>query len=147
MKKLVLELAETARRLKPGFLVIPQNAEDLLLDRDYRRIVDARGKEDLLYGGEATDRRNKAKDVGWSLERLNALRWDWKPVFVVEYPTTKPTLESARLELARLGMVATFQHRSLDGSDPLDATVVRPPGSNVGTPEYVAEFCKDKKWW
>ena len=138
---------DAARTLKPGFLVIPQNAEDLLRERDYRRVIDALGKEDLLYGGEATGKRNKKKDVNWSLERLNKLRWDRNPVFVVEYPTEKPTLETARADLVKLGMVPTFQHRSLDGSDPLDLSVVRPSGSNVGTPEYVAEFCKDKRWW
>ena len=55
MKKLVAELAEIGRGLKPGFLVIPQNAEDLLMDRDYRRIIDGLGKESLLYSGEKTD--------------------------------------------------------------------------------------------
>ena len=147
MKKLVAELAEIGRGMKPGFLVIPQNAEDLLMDRDYRRAIDGLGKESLLYSGEATDQRNKSKDIRWSWERLNTLRWDWKPVFAVEYVTQRPLMKAARKELRRLGVVPTFQHRSLDGSDPFDPTIVRPPGSNAGTPEYIAEFCKDKKWW
>jgi cysteinyl-tRNA synthetase, unknown class len=147
MIALVAEVKRTGTALKPGFQVIAQNAEDLLMDRPYRNVIDGLGKEDLLYGGEATGKRNKKSDVKWSLERLNTLRWDWKPVFVVEYPLTKELIDTARSELKRLGMVPTFQHRSLDGSDPTDPSVVRPAGSNVGTPEYVAEFCKDKPWW
>jgi cysteinyl-tRNA synthetase len=147
MIKLVAEIKRTGSALKPGFLVIAQNAEDLLTDRAYRNTIDGLGKEDLLYGGKATNQANAAKDVAWSLERLNALRWDWKPVFVVEYPLTKELQDMARAQLVTLGMVPTFQHRSLDGSDPTDPTVVRKPGSNVGSPEYIAEFCKDKPWW
>jgi cysteinyl-tRNA synthetase, unknown class len=147
MEALVAEVKRTGTALKPGFQVIAQNADDLLLDRAYRNSIDALGKEDLLFGSKATGKRNDRPDVRWSLERLNKLRWDWKPVFVVEYPLTRETVEQARVELTRLGMVPTFQHRSLDGSDPTDPTVERKAGSNVGTPEYVAEFCKDKPWW
>jgi cysteinyl-tRNA synthetase, unknown class len=147
MIALVGEIKRVGTSLKPGFQVIAQNAEDLLMDRSYRREIDGLGKEDLLYGGTATGKRNKSSDIGWSLERLNTLRWDWKPVFVVEYPLTKELIDAARTEINRLGMVPTFQHRSLDGSDPTDLNAIRPVGSNVGTPEYVAEFCKDKPWW
>lgn len=147
MKKLVAELAQLGRSLKPGFLVIAQNAEDLLMDRDYRRIIDGLGKEDLLYSLEKTDQRNTRDEIRWSWARLNTLRWDWKPVFAVEYVTQKSIMKDARKEMRRLGIIPTFQHRSLDGSDPFDPTVVRAPGSNAGTPEYIAEFCKDKKWW
>ena len=147
MKGLVKELAATARGLKPGFLVIPQNAEDLLLDRDYRRVIDGLGKESLLYGGEGTDKRNKVDDIAWSQKRLDVLRWDWKPVFAVEYVSQRPIGDQIRRELTERGLVATLQHRSLDGSDPFDAAIVRPPGSNAGTAEYIAGFCKDRKWW
>jgi cysteinyl-tRNA synthetase, unknown class len=147
MKSLVAEIKRTGTQLKPGFQVIAQNAEDLLMDRDYRPTIDGLGKEDLLYGSKGTAKRNERPDIHWSLERLNKLRSDWKPVFVVEYPLTSEMRETARAELIGLGMVPTFQHRSLDGSDPTDPTVVRKAGSNVGTPEYVAEFCKDKPWW
>jgi cysteinyl-tRNA synthetase, unknown class len=147
MKDLVKELAATARALKPGFLVIPQNAEDLLLDRDYRRVIDGLGKESLLYGGEATDKRNKEDDISENVVRLKALLWDWKPVFAVEYLTARPIMKVARKELRRLGVVPTFQHRSLDGSNPFDPTVVRPPGSDAGTAEFIAANCMDKKWW
>ena len=144
---LVTELAATARSLKPGFLVIPQNAEDLLRERAYRRVIDGLGKESLLYGGEATDQRNKAREISSAMRGIKALLWDWKPVFAVEYVTTAELGKAAAKELRRLGVVPTFQHRSLDGSNPFDPSVVRPPGSDAGTPEFIAANCKDKKWW
>jgi cysteinyl-tRNA synthetase, unknown class len=147
MISFVSELKSAGTALKPGFLVIAQNAEELLLTRRYRDVIDGLGKEDLLYGAKATGQRNASKDIAWSLERLNRLRWDYKPVFGVEYLLTKEGIGQATTEMKQLGIVPTFQHRSLDGSDPTDPSVVRKEGSNVGTPEYIATACKDKRWW
>ena len=41
----VKAIAERARALKPGFLVVPQNAEALLADASYRAVIDGIGKE------------------------------------------------------------------------------------------------------
>ncbi len=150
MKALVAEIKAVGTQLKPGFLVIAQNAEDLLEDRAYRNTIDGLGKEDLLFGSKGTNTRNDQKDIAWSMERLAHLRWDYKPVFTVEYPETKELAASAMAEHRKLGFVPTSAHRSLDGSDP---TVPRPPkeggqtGPVPGTPEYIATVCKDKKWW
>ena len=46
----VQALAARARALKPGFLIVPQNAEELLTDQAYRAVIDGLGKEDLLFG-------------------------------------------------------------------------------------------------
>jgi cysteinyl-tRNA synthetase, unknown class len=147
MINFVAELKSAGTALKPGFLVIAQNAEELLLTRRYRDVIDGLGKEDLLFGAKGTGQRNEAKDIAWSLERINRLRWDYKPVFGVEYLLAKDEISKATTEMAKLGIVPTFQHRSLDGSDPTDPSLVRKPGSNVGTPEYIATACKDKRWW
>ncbi|MBX9925349.1 MAG: endo alpha-1,4 polygalactosaminidase, partial [Hyphomicrobiaceae bacterium] len=50
MKSLVAEIKRVGSELKPGFLVIAQNAEDLLSDKLYRNSIDGLGKEDLLFG-------------------------------------------------------------------------------------------------
>jgi cysteinyl-tRNA synthetase len=44
MIALVKALAERARALKPGFLIVPQNAEELLADADYRAAIDGKGE-------------------------------------------------------------------------------------------------------
>lgn len=141
----VIELSRLAKGLKPGFLVIPQNAEDLLTDRAYRRAIDGLGKEDLLFGVAATGRRNKAREVGASLALLRRLRWDWKPVFVVEYLETAAAIAKAGGELRELGFVPTFQHRSLDGSDPM--LPAAPKEEVHGTPEWIAKECRNRRWW
>ncbi len=145
MIRFVAELAAAARKVKPGFLVIGQNAEDLLDERRYRNIIDGLGKEDLLYGHDGTNVRNKPDAIRESLAHIRQLQWDYKPVFAVEYLSTPALIESTRKELSRYGIISTFAHRSLDGLDPTaarsDATI------KYGTPEWIAANCKDKPHW
>lgn len=141
----VSDLAAKARELKPGFLVIAQNAEGLLRDRAYRSVIDGLGKEDLLYGGRASNVRNPQSEVAPLVRLMNKLQWDWKPVFAVEYLSDPGLIGVARDELIRLGMVPTFAHKSLDGLDP---TLPRPPSTMpYGTPEWVAKNCQGKRHW
>ena len=141
----VAELAAAARKLRPGFLVIPQNADELLADRRYRRVIDGLGREDLINGEHATGGRNKPVEIGTALARLAKLQRDYKPVFVVEYLATQPAIATAEREIRALGMVPTFAHRSLDGDDP---TRPRPDEqSQIGTPEWTAANCRDKPHW
>ncbi len=145
MIQFVKELAETARKLKPGFIVIAQNAEDLLDEKRYRDIIDGLGKEDLLYGHTGTNDRNKPDEISTSLKHIDRLLRDWKPVFAVEYVTKPELIEPARKELQSYGFIPTSAHRSLDGLEP---TAERPPSTiKYGTPEWIAENCKDKPHW
>src|SRR5262249_13194286 len=50
MLAFVTALAVQARSLKGNFLVVPQNAEELLDDASYRGVIDGIAKEDLLFG-------------------------------------------------------------------------------------------------
>lgn len=133
------ELAETARRLKPGFLIIAQNAEDLLSEAGYRTRIDAIAKEDLLHGVKGTGTRNEQSLVNWSLGQLKLLQQEGKPVFVVEYLRSAAQIATTRRELAALGLRAAFPPRTLDGSDPLapePTTAV-----STGSPEYGLKHC------
>ena len=141
----VTDLAAVARRLKPGFLIVPQNAEDLLRYKHYRRVIDALGKEDLLHGANGTGVRNKPEDIAWSYSRLKMLLRDRKPVFAVEYLVSRDAIAEAKLELTQLGVVPTNQHRSLDGRDPTlphFEDKVTP-----GTPEHTKANCDKSNAW
>ncbi len=141
----VTELAAAARKAKPGFIIIAQNGEDLLDERRYRDVIDGLGKEDLLYGHKGTNVRNSSYEINSSLTHINHLRWDFKPVFAVEYLSKPDLIKSARAELRGHGLIPTFAHRSLDGLDP---TIERSASTiKYGTPEWIAEQCKDKPHW
>ena len=144
MLEFVAELSRKARTLRKDFLVIAQNAEDLLSDTAYLTAIDAIAKEDLLFGVQASGQRNDPKLVAWSISQLKRLQQARKPVFVVEYLGDGPLIATARTELAALGFRPTFPPRALDGSDPLDQPPASPtaPSLPVGAPEYAVKHCK-----
>lgn len=145
MIRFVTEIADAARRMKPGFQVVAQNAEDLLTERRYRDVIDGLGKEDLLFGHNGTNTPNPGKEVKQALGEIRHLQRDFKPVLAVEYVTSPHLIKASRAELAKHGMIPTSAHRSLDGRPP-DAE--RPPSTiKYGTPEWIAEQCKDKPHW
>lgn len=140
----VAQLAESARRMKPGFLVIPQNAEALLSDERYRVMIDGLGKESLLNGAVETGQRNSARDIRWSASLLNLLVRDGKPVLAVEYLTEKQQMAAAAHELRSMGLVPTFQTRALDGGDP---TAPINLAAEIGTPERTTKECPPGTSW
>src|SRR5262245_37216271 len=59
----VKAVAARARSREPGFLVVPQNGEELLTDEGYRATIDGIGKEDLLFGETRSGRPNSPEDI------------------------------------------------------------------------------------
>lgn len=139
MVQFVREMAETARKARPGFIVIAQNAESLLSFPEYRAVIDAIAKEDLLYGVRGTGRRNEQGLIGWSLKQLKLLEQERKPIFVIEYLRKADQIASVTDELLGLGYRPTMQPRALDGTDPL---APRAKDDEAGTPEYMAKHCR-----
>jgi cysteinyl-tRNA synthetase len=107
-------LAAHARGREPGFLIVPQNGEELLEDRSYRTSIDAAGKEDLLFGETRTGRANSPEEIKTKVGYLELLRKDGKPVFAVEYLEARQQIERARAELLAYGFVPYFTDRALD---------------------------------
>lgn len=140
----VAELAAAARRIKPGFLVIPQNAETLLDDPDYRVVIDGLGKESLLHGGTETGKRNPDADIRWSAGLLRHLQDDGKPVFVVEYLINAPQIDQTAVELRQRRFVPAFETRALDGQDPTKPVNL---ATEVGTPERTTKECPPGTSW
>ena len=140
----VVDLAAVARQWRPGFIVIAQNAEDLLEDRRYRRTVDAVAKEELFFSSTNTGARNPAANIARALGHLSRLRWHWKPVFPVEYLMTAEAIARANSEERALGLVPVFPTRALDGADPTAAVTLE---HQSGTPEFIKTNCKDGSWW
>ncbi len=140
----VRELAETAWQTKPGFFIIPQNAEALLAEQSYRSFVDGLGKESLLHGASATARRNSRIDIDWSMRLLKKLLGDGKPVFAVEYLLDNQHIDQTARELRGRSIVPTFQTRALDGKDPTAPVVLK---IEVGTPERTVSQCPPGSSW
>jgi len=96
MVQFTTRLSAYAKARRPGFLVVMQNAEQLLESPELRRAIDGVAKEELLFGLDASERPNGAEDVSEAMKCLDLLRKDGKPVFVVEYLNNKAKIDEAR---------------------------------------------------
>lgn len=114
MMAFVKAIAAHARSRKPGFLVVPQNGEELLDDASYRGVIDAFAKEDLLFGDGRPKRANKPERIAETLAHLKPLAADGKRVFVVEYIDKPEDVASARIRIESLGFIPHFADRKLD---------------------------------
>lgn len=101
----VHRLAAYARERHPGFLVVMQNAESLLVRKELRRILDGVAKEELLFGLDAVEKPNAREDIAEARRLLDLVRADGKPVLVVEYLASPPKIETAKTEARRAGYV------------------------------------------
>jgi cysteinyl-tRNA synthetase len=83
MVRFVIEIAEHARKRRPGFLIFPQNGEALLEFPSYVNTISGIGVEDVVYGAEEDGEKN---EVGHTAERCDDLRLlGDKPILLVEY--------------------------------------------------------------
>jgi cysteinyl-tRNA synthetase, unknown class len=114
MIALVARLAKKARELSPGFLVVPQNGEELLRDAGYRAVIDGLGKEDFLFGDPKDKVRNATDIIAKNARDLQLLIADRKPVFAVEYLRDPQLIGVARQQLVAQGFVPHFADRPLD---------------------------------
>lgn len=117
MVEFVADLATYARQKKPGFLVVMQNAEELLPNKRLRASLDGVAKEDLFYGLEGQGHTNALADVDASLRYLKLAHSDGLPVLVVEYLSDAETIASARKRIVEAGFVPYFGPRPLNRLD------------------------------
>lgn len=113
MLKFIARIAMAARAMNPGFVVILQNAEELLADRPTLEIVDAIAKEDLYFGADHTEAANGPKSIATSLGHLKRAKAAGKPVFVIDYLKDKAKIAEARQKIEAAGFLPYFAPRDL----------------------------------
>ncbi|HRJ70325.1 MAG TPA: endo alpha-1,4 polygalactosaminidase [Beijerinckiaceae bacterium] len=115
MVDFIAELSAYAKARNPDFLVILQNAEDLVRHEAVRDAIDSIAKEDLLFGIDHTETENCSQEVAASTDYLKFAQAQGKPIFVVEYINDPGKQEAARARISELGFQAAFASRELDG--------------------------------
>ena len=125
MIDLVRHISAYAKARRPGFLVVPQNAEELLQDKDYLAAIDAVAKESLLYGLVADGKRNPETDIMAAVADLTQAQAARLPVLVVEYLDAAERRFEADLALRQWGFLPLFATRMLDRAPEV---IARPPG-------------------
>ncbi len=113
MVDFVARLAAHARKKNPHFMVILQNAEELLRHKKMIEAIDAIAKEDLFYGADHTERANGAASVRDTLENLRLAKAAGRPVFVVDYLKSRGLISDAVKKIEAQGFVPYIGPRDL----------------------------------
>jgi len=109
----VSRLADHAHRTNPRFLVVMQNAEELLNLAALRQKLDGVAKEDFMFGHDNTDAANPAGMVRETLENLRRARRAGLAVMTLEYVTQPEKIASARHVAEREGFALHITDRML----------------------------------
>jgi cysteinyl-tRNA synthetase len=115
MVRWVRAIAERARAKAGGrFLVVPQNASQLLADPQYLKTIDAIGVEDLFTNG---NKKQPRKAVAERLADLQAAKKAGKPVLVIEYGTQAAARAASQQGARQHGLILLLTDRQLTGRD------------------------------
>jgi cysteinyl-tRNA synthetase len=137
MTRFVVRLADYARRINPSFLIVMQNAEELLTSRTLSGRLDAIAKEDLMYGFGNTETANPPPMLRGSLSYLRRGKRQGLTVFVLEYVTAPEKISAVRALAEREGFVMHLTERllgTLSVEPPVAAGQVAPPTPAAGDP-------------
>jgi cysteinyl-tRNA synthetase len=110
MADFVLRLAARARRVRPGFLVIPQNGSQLLRFPDFTAGVSAIGIEDLFTDGNAKQTASHYKPI---LSDLSFIKSAGKTVLLIEYGTTATARQTSIAGAQTNGLILLLTDRNL----------------------------------
>ena len=113
MAEFITRLAAHARALAPSFLVVMQNAEDLLARSEVLEALDGIAKEDLYYGINHDEKPNPKDGIAWSREHLNRARKAGKATLLVEYVTSPAKAADVRRRALADGLVLYVAPRDL----------------------------------
>ncbi|MGB3337881.1 MAG: MJ1477/TM1410 family putative glycoside hydrolase [Devosia sp.] len=114
MAEYVSAIADYARIAQPGFIIVGQNAEELLDNPIYADAIDGVGKEDLFFGLDGDGSLNSKGELRASLTPLQRFQATGKPVFLIEYLETPESKAVARQNAAALGVPLFIGDRELD---------------------------------
>lgn len=114
MVAFVERLAAHARKRNPNFIVIQQNAEELLQHKRMIDAIDAVAKEDLFYGADHTQSANPRSMVESTLKHLAFAKAAGRPVFVLDYLNDPEQRRINRAKIQAQGFVPYIGPRPLD---------------------------------
>ncbi len=126
MTSFVIRLADYARRTKPDFLIVMQNAEELAESKPLVTRLDAMAKEDLMYGHGNSEEANPPPMLRDTLLNLRRAKKQGLKIFALEYVTAPEKVAAVRALSRNEGFVLHLTERllgtlSLEGQAPASA--------------------------
>lgn len=108
----VCKIAAHARARNPHFVIIPQNAAELIRDPGYAACVDASGNEETFV--YATNRPTETERRSTLLADYGLWQQAGKPVFTIEYADQPELMQTAATQSRAAGLVPYLAGRALN---------------------------------
>ena len=127
MRRFVELISRRAKEVKPGFLIIPQNAPELLtangehdgrIAESYLNAIDGMGCEELFYGEGKDGKRTSPGTTDYFLPFLAKLKQGGKTVLVIDYVASMQQARDSHARSRRYGFLSFQGERSLSTITP-----------------------------
>jgi len=115
MRDFVIKLSDYAKAKNPGFIIIPQNGQELgtntgdcdgIIYQSYFRSIDATAREDLFYGYEGDDIET-ISSIADDMVKMCSLYQDFGiEVMTIDYCSSKEKIDSSYLRNNRKGFIS-----------------------------------------
>jgi cysteinyl-tRNA synthetase len=115
MRRFVREISAYARRKKPGFIVVPQNAHELLATNGradgpvagtYIRAIDGIGRESLFFGQDGSDTVTDPAGAAEVIRFLDLAKKNGLVVLVIDYCSARAKVDASYEENRARGYVS-----------------------------------------
>jgi cysteinyl-tRNA synthetase len=122
MRRFVELISRRAKAIKPDFLIIPQNAPELLtlngrhdgqMAQSYVSAIDGMGCEELFYGERRDGKKTSPGTTDYFLPFLLMLKSRGKAVLVIDYVTSLKQARDSHARSQRYGFLSFQGERSL----------------------------------
>lgn len=132
MRTFVEGLSAYGKNIRPGFVVIPQNGQELVsmtgdengsLDMDYLNAIDGIGREDLYYGYNSDNKATPEDERSYITSFLDLAKSAGVSILVTDYCSTPAKMEDSYQQNEAKGYISfAADHRELDNIPTLPAT-------------------------
>lgn len=143
MRKFVVSISNYTRSLQPGFIVIPQNGEQLLTAdglgssswaTDYMQAIDGIGREDLFYGYNNDDEATGPSDQETMLPLMDVAKAANLKVLVTDYCSDVSHMQDSYQQNNNHAYISfAADHRELDNIPSYPAVPYNMDTNNVYT--------------
>ena len=142
MRDFVIALSGYARGKSPGFVVVPQNGQDLVstsgtAQASYLAAIHGQGREDLYYGYDDDDKATDSAVTNNICKALDTALAAGKTILVTDYCSTKSKMDDSHTKNSKRGYVS-FAASSRD-LDLIPSHPAAPRGEHAGDVKKLSE--------
>jgi len=124
MRNFVIGISQYSKTLHSGFVIIPQNGQELVtsdgmaggsIASGYINAIDGQGREDLFYGYDSDDTPTASDTRNYLISFLDRIKQSGKIVLVTDYCFTQSKMTDSYVQSGGKGYVSfAADHRDLN---------------------------------